>query len=224
MQPDTLVAAKRKVMVDLVESLRTRLANGEALPAERQLADELGVKRHQLRNALKVLRDEGELESPRGRGEGQSRRNGEILAGHTNVLEVIELRLALEPFLARLAAVRATPVEISRIERAATTSPGADRGSTDLAFHRAVAAASGNALAADIYQIIRRVGSDIRLHVQQPVPHCPERIRQRDREHQAIAEAIRNRAPDLAETAMREHLIRVREQIMARMVPGSQNN
>lgn len=209
-------------MQKLVEILKRRLAAGVPLPAERTLADELGVKRHQLRNALKILRDAGELEAAKPRADAPARKSGQIMARGTNPVEVVELRFILEPALARLAAVRATPLDISRIERAATTPPDADRGATDLAFHKAVATAAGNSLAADLYYLIRRVGADVRLHLGSTSPNCPNRIKQRDLEHQAIAAAIAARDPDRAEATMRAHLLRVREQIARRMMAGAE--
>jgi GntR family transcriptional repressor for pyruvate dehydrogenase complex len=204
-------------MHNLVEVLKQRLVTDPTLPAERTLADELGVKRHQLRNALRVLRDGGEIQARKLRDTpaGKSR---DLLVRGTNPVEVIELRLALEPSLARLAALRATPLEIARIERAAITPTGADRGTTDLNFHKMIAAASGNALAADVYALIRKVGSDVRLRIGSVTPECPNRIQQRDLEHQAVAAAILRRDPEQAETAMRDHLSRVRSEIMSRMM------
>src|SRR5689334_18879235 len=85
----------------LARQLRMRLASGEALPAERALAAQYGVKRHRVRQALALLREQGDLDaSPR-----TNAADGESLIRSTNPLEVIELRLALEPALARLAAV-----------------------------------------------------------------------------------------------------------------------
>src|SRR2546423_10792184 len=109
----------------LAGELRARLASGEVLPAERALAEQYGVKRHRVRQALGLLREYGDLDSSR----RTSVADGESLIRSTNPLEVIELRLALEPALARLAAVRASPLEIARILRAATTAPDMQRSS-----------------------------------------------------------------------------------------------
>ena len=197
----------------LVRQLRVRLASGKALPAERALADEYAVKRHRIRQALAMLRERGDLDSPpRARATG-----GESLIRSTNPLEVIELRLALEPALARLAAVRATPLEIARILRASTTASDMQRSTADLAFHKLVAAASGNGLAADLYALLRKVGSDARVRVQSTTPPCPNRLAQRDQEHHAVAEAIAARDPELAEAAMRAHLNAVHRIILNRL-------
>lgn len=204
-------------MLTLVDQIKDRLASGNPLPAERTLADELGVKRHQLRNALKLLREEGQIDASRPRADASTRKNGEVLVRGTNPVEVIELRLALEPPLARLAALRATPTEIARIQRFATTPANAERGAVDLTFHKAIAAASGNALAADVYALIRKVGADVRLRVENANFSCPNSIKRRDAEHQAIAAAIALRDADAAEAAMRAHLVRVRDQIMGRL-------
>jgi GntR family transcriptional regulator, transcriptional repressor for pyruvate dehydrogenase complex len=153
----------------LVEQLRRRLAAGEPLPAERAIAEQYAVKRHKVRQALAQLRELGDLEQTR----RMNAAGGESLIRATNPLEVIELRLALEPALARLAAVRATPLEIARIVRAATTPPDMQRSTADLAFHKLVAAASGNALAADLYSLLRKfgcacTGAKRRAHLPEP--------------------------------------------------------
>lgn len=190
------------------------------MPAERVLADEMGVTRYQLRRALTVLRDSGELEAPAVRKPSPSVRGREALIRDTNPLEVIELRILLEPGFARLAALRATPQDIARLQKACFTPPDADRGLTDQAFHKLVAAASGSTLIADFYNLLRQVGSDARLHVSRPTVQNAERIKQRDLEHKAIAEAIAERDPDRAEAAMRAHLMYVQAQIMSRISPA----
>lgn len=210
-------ASKAPSAAELARALRTRLANGDALPAERALAAQYAVKRHRVRQALALLREHGDLDASR-RTNGA---DGESLIRSTNPLEVIELRLALEPALARLAAVRATPLEIARILRAATTPPDMQRASADLAFHKLVAAASGNGLAADLYALLRKVGSDARVRVQASDPPCPNRVAQRDREHHAVAEAIATRDPERAEAAMRAHLTAVHRIILDRLTAAN---
>jgi len=201
----------------LVTQLRARLEAGEALPAERAIAEQYAVKRHRVRQALALLRQQGDLEQTR----RMNTAGGESLIRATNPLEVIELRLALEPALARLAAVRATPLEIARIVRAATTPPDMQRSTADLMFHKYVAAASGNALAADLYTLLRTVGSDARVRVQSSAPTCPNRLAQRDKEHRAVADAIAARDPEGAEAAMRAHLNAVHRQILNRLTAAN---
>ena len=198
----------------LARQLRERLAGGEALPAERALAVQYAVKRHRVRQALALLREQGDIEPARRAGAA----DGESLIRSTNPLEVIEVRLALEPALARLAAVRATPLEIARIMRAATTASDMQRSTADLVFHKLVAAASGNGLAADLYALLRKVGADARVRVQNSAPPCPNRLAQRDQEHHGVAEAIAARDPEGAEAAMRAHLNAVHRIILNRLM------
>ncbi|HSU43043.1 MAG TPA: FCD domain-containing protein [Casimicrobiaceae bacterium] len=201
----------------LARRLRERLAGGETLPAERALAGQYAVKRHRVRQALALLREQGDLDSSRRSGAA----DGEALIRSTNPLEVIEVRLALEPALARLAAVRATPLEIARIMRAATTPSDMQRSTADLVFHKLVAAASGNGLAADLYALLRKVGADARVRVQSTAPPCPNRLAQRDQEHHGVAEAIAARDPEGAEAAMRAHLNAVHRIILNRLMAAN---
>ena len=209
--------AKEVDLDGLVEALRLRIADGSKLPAERTLGEQLNVNRHTLRKALIRLRASGELASSMPRRHAALARGGAALARDTNPLEVIELRLALEPILARLAALRATPMEIARIEKAATTLAETESSAADLTFHRLIAAATRNTLAADMYSLLRQIGADSRIHVQNVRPRPAARLRQRDSEHHLIAAAIAARDPDGAEKAMRAHLHMVQCQILERI-------
>src|SRR5437773_2744480 len=97
------------------------------MPPERKLAGELGIGRRSLRRALAVLEREGRITREQGRGTFLRQGKGETItldriAEHTSPPEVIELRLALEPIVARLAAIRASPSEIRMLLRLAEES------------------------------------------------------------------------------------------------------
>ncbi len=198
----------------LIGQLRALLAAQAILPSERVLAEQLNVKRHQLRRALEVLREGGEMTPADSRRKPFSLRGGEALIRSTNPVEVIELRIVMEPALARLAALRATPFAIAAIDRAATTPSGEESGAADLVFHKLIATSAGNSLAADFYNLLRQVGTDARLRVESQQPQCPTRTRQRDNEHRAIANAIAARDPAAAEEAMRAHLLAVQALVL----------
>ena len=61
-------AAVPKGLQKIIDAVRAEIGEDGTLPAERKLADKLGVKRHQLRSALKVLREAGEVQQPRPAG------------------------------------------------------------------------------------------------------------------------------------------------------------
>lgn len=210
--------------VDQIIAAIRRIQQADArLPSERDLADRLNVKRHQLRKALDVMRRSGDLQAGRPRRSHSAQpRYGEELVRVTNPLEVIELRLMMEPGLARAASVRASPLEIARITQAATTAETATSGEADLAFHLAVVGAARNHLAAEFYRMLRQVGVDARVRISgMASPTCPKRIARRDAEHRAIADAIAQRDPDAAERAMRTHLQSVLQQINERSSAGA---
>jgi GntR family transcriptional regulator, transcriptional repressor for pyruvate dehydrogenase complex len=204
----------------LVDTLRERFANEGSLPAERTIAEQLNVKRHQLRGALAVLRAGGEIGPPASPRGGLRWRREESLIRATNPIEVIEMRLALEPSLARLAAVRASPLEIGQIVQAATTAKDADTGAADLIFHKMIAASTHNNLAAALYALLRQIGTDVRLRLGNGGGANPQRRAQRDAEHRAVAKAIAVRDPDAAERAMRAHLGAVQRRIFDQLAPG----
>jgi len=205
---------------DIVVAVRAMAAQ-QKLGSERAMAEALNVKRHQLRRALQALRANGELAPAEAKRKPLVGHNGESLVRATNPMEVIEMRIAVEPFLARLAALRASPFEMAAIEHAATTAAGVDSGAADLKFHKLIATSSGNKLAASLYDLLRRVARDARLQLNGSQPACPKRVQQRDAEHRAIAQAIVARDPEAAERTMRLHLAAVQRIITERLNPLS---
>lgn len=204
-------------------SLRALISKGDELPSERELARQMRVNRHQIRRALQVLRAGNELAPAGARRAAAAIGRGALLARETNPLEVIEVRMALEPALARLAAVRASPLDIARIQRAADLADG-DSGSNDLAFHKAIGAAAGNRLAAGLYFLVREIGRDARLKLGRNVPVPANRLVQRNSEHRAVAQAIAARDPEAAERAMRQHLANVHKLVLSRLAPDPQES
>jgi DNA-binding FadR family transcriptional regulator len=205
---------------DIIAALRT-MALERKLGSERAMADTLNVKRHQLRRALQTLRAIGELAPAKAKRRPLVGHDGESLVRATNPMEVIEMRIAIEPFLARLAAMRAAPSEMAAIEAASTTAADADSGAADLVFHKLIAAGSGNKLAASLYGLLRLVARDSRLRLSTSRPLHPGRTQQRDAEHRAIARAIVSRDPDAAERAMRLHLAAVQNLVVERLNPAA---
>jgi GntR family transcriptional regulator, transcriptional repressor for pyruvate dehydrogenase complex len=205
----------------IVAAIRALRGDGVELPSERDLASKLNVKRHQLRKALDLLRKAGDIEPPRRAAAARQPRHNEDLLRVTNPLEVIELRLILEPSFARLASLRASSLESAQITQWATTRPEDKPDEIDLNFHRAVAAAARNHLARELFVMLRQIGVDARMRVARITSAtCSTRIAQRDQEHQRIAEAIAARDPEAAETAMREHLLLVQRRIIERSNAG----
>jgi GntR family transcriptional regulator, transcriptional repressor for pyruvate dehydrogenase complex len=150
----------------LSDRLATRLANqveqgalkpGDRLPTEPQLAATHGVSRTVVREAVHQLKSRGLLLSRQGLGVFVAPVSAHrplafdprVLDSIETVVQIVEVRRALESEIAALAAKRATRTQVSAMRRAlqaidASGAAGRDGVEEDLAFHHAIAAASGN--------------------------------------------------------------------------------
>jgi GntR family transcriptional regulator, transcriptional repressor for pyruvate dehydrogenase complex len=213
-----------------------RLIPGARLPTEQALTTALGVSRTVVREAVAALRADGLVVTRRGSGAyvadpaaGPFRIAASKAAALSDVLEVMELRLAVEVEAAALAAERANRRQIAAIrtawraiDRALQSGEGAV--AEDFAFHRAIAEATGNR---QFPRFLTFLGShviprqSVRLSVDTPAERRAylERIQ---REHARIVTGISDQDPAEARRAMREHLTRSLERYR-RLAQGEKN-
>jgi DNA-binding FadR family transcriptional regulator len=203
---------------------------GERLPPERTLAHELRVGRRSLRRALGVLEEEGQISRQQGRGtfvnaaaRSPARRVDRILE-HTNPLEVIEVRLSLEPVTARLAALRASRCDIDRLARLAADTAAArapaEYEAADAAFHRRIAEASRNTLFLSLYDTLNAGRRDAAWRRLGENAHCYKRQAVYADFHREIARAIAARDGAKAEKLMYDHLSDVQQHINRHAFPA----
>ena len=197
---------------------------GTRIPAERDLSELLGVSRGELRKALAVLENRGELWRHVGKGTFVGARpiaeqfSVATLAAQTNPAEVMRARLVIEPELAREAALHAHREDIDNLEACLGGSRAAETWrqyeSWDNRLHRTLAEAAHNALllaAFDIVNGVRRAVVWGRLREDRPGPASHHHS---FAEHDEIVRAVADRDLVAAEAAMRRHLQSVQRRLL----------
>lgn len=193
-----------------------RQPTGTRLPAERALAATLGVTRPALRKALDLLQLEGRITRHVGRGTfvasppATSYAGLAALTARTGPHDAMMARLALEPELARLAALHATPLQISDLHRLAaevrTATTWDDYEKHDFALHDLIARCAGNALLHELHKIMNAVRQVVVWRQLSPGHDGPPPDYHSFNEHDAIVAAIARRDRAAAAAAMRAHL------------------
>jgi DNA-binding FadR family transcriptional regulator len=206
----------------IADQVRGLIAQGEfptgsRLPAERDLARQLGVSRPSVREALIALEVEGRVEVRGGSGvyvrARQEAANGSaaVPAGEWGPLELLRARRVVEGEIASLAALEGKRRQVDAIGDAITSMHrDADAGmqpyAGDRAFHVAVAEAAGNVVLLETVQtywdarrgpLFERLGDHF-----ESVPSWRKAIA----EHELVYDAIRARDGAAARDAMRHHL------------------
>lgn len=231
---------------DFIE--RQNVSADGRIPPERTLASELGVGRRSVRRALDVLEQEGRIQRHQGRGTfidarqmtGSSMQMAIAAAGatrptmgaaldqvleYTNPLEVIEVRLATEPVMARLAAMRASQAEIKRLQALAAKTRTAGDAETyeraDSLFHRTIAEAARNTLFLTFFDTMRASSRDSGWRRLGENAHCYKRQTVYATFHESIAAAIAERNGQEAYAQMQRHLSDVQQYIHEQAFPRS---
>lgn len=147
----------------------------------------------------------------------------EHILDHTNPLEVIEVRLAIEPVMARLAAFRASQAEINRLQSLAEETRSAPDPATyqqvDGRFHRTIAEVARNALFLAVFDTLHASQRDLAWRRLGENANCYKRQSVYADFHQEISAAIAARQGDRAQELMQQHLSDVQRYIYEHAFP-----
>lgn len=191
---------------------------GQRLPAEKELARQLGVSRPTIREAMIALEIAGLIEVRTGSGiyiSGPVESKPVVLDSGPGPFELLSARLLIEGEIAAEVAIRATAEDLIEIRQAALhmeriTAEGGNYARADQAFHIRIAAATGNSvltglvdtLWADMFNVMF---NKLREYAEQTSEAKAKNLR----DHRAIVDALSTRDALGARTAMRQHLLRV---------------
>src|SRR5262245_28032536 len=223
MRPHRVVEGSAEQVVAHVRSLieRKRLRPGDRLPAERDLATQIGVSRPTVRMGLHALAAMGFVRSRHGSGTyipdtpALGAEPLSLLAALHDFTDdqMYDARRILEVGAAGLAAENATPEHlVSLADAVAGLFAALDNPHRflehDIDFHRTVAAASGNPIIAAVIEMVSTLFYDQR---RQTAEHATGRaLRDAANLHRDIFLAIRARDAEAARRAMNDHLLRAR--------------
>jgi GntR family transcriptional repressor for pyruvate dehydrogenase complex len=212
--------------------LSGQLKVGDRLPPERELAEQFGVSRTAVREAVKALHEKGLLQIQPGRGtfiaNGATRvvrHSFDMMmrSGRSNGLaNLVEVREILEPEIAALAAARAHEEHIGAMRQAVVTMDGALTDpkafiEADLDFHLALAEATQNMIILSLIDSVVDLLCEQRARIFR-VDGGPQRGQIH---HRRILAAVVKHDPEAARQAMRAHLHQVREDSEASVAVGA---
>jgi GntR family transcriptional repressor for pyruvate dehydrogenase complex len=204
------------VMQRIEDYVRNRpLGPGDPLPAQHELARQLGVSRPVVREALQGLAARGVLEIRPGSGVYVSDPAAMPLADgrleietHEAALEALEARMVLEVEMAALAAERATDEDfarmdqvLARLKRASARQQLVSRITLD--FHRALARSCHNSMLYRMSQVFARAQVAQGIRVEQALPDI---LAGEYENHLRLRDAVASRDPNRARAEMRHHL------------------
>lgn len=197
------------------ESLREAIIQGTLKPGERlmelQLAEELGVSRTPVREAIRKLELEGFVV--------MVPRKGAYVAGITfkDITEVFEVRIALESLAAGLAAERITDEELDKLERSVVQIGEVMNSDIDALakfdheFHKVIYQASRNKR---LQAIILNLQEQIQRFRMTTLSQ-PGRMRLALEEHKKIVDAISERNVELASALAGEHITNAENSLLS---------
>lgn len=206
---------------------------GVRLPAERVLAETLGISRNSLREAIYCMKARGLLVSKWGSGVFVTDRLQaaisspwrQLVADHPDLRwDTLEFRREMEGATAHYAALRADKSDLKKIEgiikrltRAYETGEKNEEYKADADFHEAIAEASHNSMFLYLHTgILRMLREHISLNLmslEDPTGKVTDDLRH---QHLGIWEAIRRHKPDAARQAMLDHIDFTRDELARR--------
>lgn len=207
--------------------LRRRILEGEysyeeRLPAERNLAEEFAVSRGTIRSVLQILEQQHLVTRQIGSGTYVSHKeitNQQEISSITSPLEMVEVRIAIEPQMVRLAIANSSSRDLEEMRNALRQCETCHGDSekfarADTAFHMALAHCSKNKL---MYWLYERI-SEVRRHSQwrsmKSKLLTPERMDYYNSQHHALYDAIASRDTTRAVNLIKDHLYGVQDDLL----------
>jgi GntR family transcriptional repressor for pyruvate dehydrogenase complex len=196
------------------------LQPGDRLPTELQLADVHGVSRTVVREAVHQLKSRGLLLSRQGSGMYVARPPAAraldfdpgVLGSIEGVVQVREVRRALEGEIAALAAERASRAQVTAMRAALraldrVVAAGGDGVTEDLAFHRAMAEATGNPQFTRLLAFLEQYLHDAMRVTRANESRRPDYMDAVRAEHRAVVDAIAAGDPAAARRKALDHML-----------------
>lgn len=219
------------ILRQIIENIQSgKLKPGAALPAERNMAETMGVSRAALREALRALELLGILESVPGGGNYITEDLETWLIGPLSVLFQLnngrirqnqQLRAALERENAILAAKKCTPLDAAElwmiIARLDAAEDEKERGQLDKELHQKIARIADNPMIFSVLSAADKLTENIISGTRDYIMRKNQSSSAVDDQHRRLVEAIINGDPQEAEKCMSEHMVTV-EEYMAEML------